>query len=299
MTFPTNGFSSLQALQLKAAGFNNSGTNYFRSGEYQQAWVLFKGALEVELAIERVMPKNKPRSSSDREINTADESEIENGNNCVDTCLHEALSSNSFIQVAESLMSSSVQSDPSLDEAGLEMPALMDSSFEEDSDSESVSYEDVEIHRTAFKVLVDATSMQDRFSWQLDSKVRSAKIIFNLALVEHVVDPSSQNVVSLYELSSKLLSKEYITDLVQVAVINNIAVWFYENDNADAAQVCMEYLSKEINAQRKQSDESLSPTSATYNHNVAFVHIPKKLMSLIKSNIEFILAPSCTVSAAA
>jgi hypothetical protein len=300
MTCPTSditGSSVMAAMQLKTTLFNNAGTDYFRSGDYEDAWGLFKGALEVVLETERVLLKSKVRSSSDRKgSTTVVVSEIENESKLGDTYLQEAISSNQFIQKAESLMLSSRLNRIStgLDESS----ALVDLPLESESDSDTASLGKVRMHQSTFRLNVNSCPI---YGNQIETKLRSAKIIFNLALVEHVVDPYSQNIVELYELSSNLITKEYIIDPVQVAVINNIAVWFYENDNMDAAQLCMEYLGKEVEEHTKVSTRDVSPNSVSMipDHTTKSIQIPKNLLSLILSNIHFILTPPYTVSAAA
>jgi hypothetical protein len=68
-------------------------------------------------------------------------------------------------------------------------------------------------------------------------------VIFNLALVEHMFNRTSPQAVALYELSTSLLVGQVVNEL-SVALINNIGVWCYENDDIDTAQSCMDHLSR-------------------------------------------------------
>jgi hypothetical protein len=67
-------------------------------------------------------------------------------------------------------------------------------------------------------------------------------IIFNLALVEHMLHRTSSQALMLYQLASCLLQGLSVEPL-RVALINNMGIWCYENDGQEAAERCMEYLS--------------------------------------------------------
>lgn len=77
---------------------------------------------------------------------------------------------------------------------------------------------------------------------RLPSRNESATIIFNLALVDHLKNRASQQAVQLYELAMTLLTGEVVDEL-GVALMNNIGAWCYENGDLEGTMTCIGHLS--------------------------------------------------------
>jgi len=215
----------------KAVQFNNAGVACFRS-EPKKAWELFKGALEVKLAMER-------NSMSSQQALPAK------------PALFEQLSAeNAYVKRAQTIL------EEGNDDDAMDLVPNVDGNV--------VTLEEVEASRT----LVSSTLCQqfgkelgnifytpflftkpflipdqDAVSPSEMARTTSAIVIFNLALVEHLFNRSSNQAVSLYELATSLLVGQTV-DQLGLALINNIGVWCYENDDLDAAQRCMDHLSR-------------------------------------------------------
>jgi hypothetical protein len=69
----------------------------------------------------------------------------------------------------------------------------------------------------------------------MESREASASIIFNLALAEHCLCASSSQAIAMYELASTLVDTSLPTRLV-LFVLNNVAVYLYENNEIDFAR---------------------------------------------------------------
>jgi len=217
----------------KAVQFNNAGVACFRS-EPKKAWELFKGALEVKLAMERTSMNSSRQAPAT-------------------PALFEQLSAeNAYVKRAQTILEEGNDDD------------AMDLDPNNVGDSNVVTLEEVE----ASRILVSSTLCQqfgkelgnifytpflftkpflipdqDAISPSEMARTTSAIVIFNLALVEHLFNRSSNQAVSLYELATSLLVGQTV-DQLGLALINNIGVWCYENDDLDAAQRCMDHLSR-------------------------------------------------------
>ena len=87
----------------------------------------------------------------------------------------------------------------------------------------------------------NATSIETTSSTTTTSRRDSAAIIFNLALVDHMQHRKSKQAVALYELAMTLLTGDAV-DILGIALVNNIGVWCYENEDEDGALRCMGHL---------------------------------------------------------
>ena len=76
---------------------------------------------------------------------------------------------------------------------------------------------------------------------EMNTRKESATIIFNLALVDHLKNPCSEQAVQLYELAMTLLTGD-VVDLLGIALMNNIGVWCHENGDMDGTVTCMGHL---------------------------------------------------------
>ena len=248
----------------KAIQFNNAGAFRFRS-DPRKAWELFKGALEVKLAIERNM-------KDCRECIVKEQ-------------FYEHLSSeNAYVSRAQTILE---EGETEVNPGGV---------------ADKITLEVVEASRA-----LASTILQKQFGNELGdifytpfifskpflvpddhelmdpmelARTTSAIVIFNLALVEQMFIRTSPQAVSLYELATSLLIGQAVNEL-GVALINNIGVWCYENDDIDAAQRCMDHLSRILrnpSGRRLLSDDDCES---------------------VLSNISFMLMPRGTISPAA
>jgi hypothetical protein len=212
----------------KAIQFNNAGVSCFRSHP-KKAWELFKGALEIKLAMEKEMnsscecsvkvPFYEQLSSENAYIYRAHTILEEGGDEVADQITDRGEVTLDVVEASRTLLSSTL-----CKRLGKELgdifytPFVFSRSFRIPDDFESIP--PIELARTT-----------------------SAIVIFNLALVEHLFNRTSPQAVSLYELATSLLVGQSVNEL-GLALINNIGVWCYENDDNDAAQRCMDHLSK-------------------------------------------------------
>jgi hypothetical protein len=79
----------------------------------------------------------------------------------------------------------------------------------------------------------------------LSSMTTSVMILFNLALTHHVQDRTSVKASSIYVIAITLLNSlppaaDSESLLLHAAVLNNYAVWCYENQDFDVAFTCFE-----------------------------------------------------------
>jgi len=203
---------SLKEVLDKAIAFNNTGVSCLRASQPQVAWDLFKGALEVKLAIER---------SSD--AGTTSDS------NLSETYVRRAEYHLSRIQQYVS-QSTELYERATTRKHPPPMEAIREAFYE--------PY----LCATPFRI-ENSMSTSTATSSEAFSRTASATIIFNLALVDHLYNPSSKQAASLYELATSLLVGGEIDNL-GIALINNIGVYYFENGDMNAAQRCMEHLSK-------------------------------------------------------
>ena len=77
----------------------------------------------------------------------------------------------------------------------------------------------------------------------VESREASAAIIYNLALAEHCLCATSPQAITMYELASTLVDTNVPTRLV-LSLMNNIAVYLYENGDVDYSRIFMCYLSR-------------------------------------------------------
>lgn len=264
-----------------AVNFNNVGVDFYLKRDYESAWDLFKGALEVMLVVEHHIHVNDGEIAS---------STLESSTNI--SCL---MGKNSFVRKAESIIlkvgvERVSMTNFTLNEADSETHELGqgEEQFSTDSPRSSLALENVTspftaslnmdreeygtdgplvslqvtakhensdrfqpyIHCCPFSVSIDDTSQGEQASTTSTSclknqsqHLKSAIVIFNLALVEHTVDRSSGTAISLYELAASLLVNRETSTLFGVALVNNIGIWYYENDVIESSQRCMKYLS--------------------------------------------------------
>ena len=83
------------------------------------------------------------------------------------------------------------------------------------------------------------------------TQLTSAVIVFNLGLVHHCASRNSPKTAAFYEIAAALLSSDLDlmrSSLLRTAIINNFGVWCYENGEGESTRMCMEHLSRIIDA---------------------------------------------------
>lgn len=226
-----------------AINFNNSGALCLKLDRPREAWDLFKGALEVTLVSEQIQDSPLERT--------------EQSKGYVEKAQHHLARVDEYIQAGP------VNGREKIVRSGRNTIARAIESM------------------GLGEVLYQPHIFDDPFQIQA-GEVQVAKcsavIIFNLALVDHLLNRSSIQAISLYELATTLLVNDRI-EALGVALMNNIGVWCYENGNVTASERCMEHISKVLS-----TDSSI---------------LRLDTVCRIKTNIRRILHPSLLTSPAA
>lgn len=186
----------------RSAEFNNAGVDCFKAGEYRMAWDLFKGALEYKLLRDNTTRLPQDTTTSSHHVE-----------------------SNAYIERAEShlfLMRSKLGSQKYLDPFGQCMCTRNRQSYD----------------NSLYSPFLFASPIKLGSSQDMTSRKESATIIFNLAIIEHLKNRDSEQAVALYELAMTLLTGDAV-DFLGLALMNNIGVWCYENNDQDSALTCM------------------------------------------------------------
>ncbi|KAL3939327.1 MAG: hypothetical protein SGBAC_005930 [Bacillariaceae sp.] len=198
------------SLAQRSVDFNNAGVQCIETGNNRIAWDLFKGALEVKLAIERPGETNAGIDSYQ--------------------------DSNNYIARAEThlmnLRSSQTPFEYNSQQQELVTSPRMQSIETWEKFSNDNSLYTPFLFTDPIKLGVDAN---------MTARRESASIIFNLALTEHLKARSSEQAISLYEFAMTLIAGETV-DLLGISLMNNIGVWCYENGDLAGSAKCMGHL---------------------------------------------------------
>jgi hypothetical protein len=197
--------------------FNNAGVDCIEAGHHRVAWDLFKGALEVKLAVER----GEKQGNSDECI-------LETMNNSYVNKAAGHLSNLDSYLPADVIMASMITPPP---------PS---------TDSTTSRYQQIDSESLYSPYLYcHPIRLQEHAGFS--SRRESATIIYNLALVDHMKHRCSEQAVALYELAMTLMTGDTV-DILGIALVNNIGVWCHENGDTDGALTCMGHLSSFLNA---------------------------------------------------
>jgi hypothetical protein len=208
--------------------YNNAGVACTEAGYHKVAWELFKGALELRLAMER------------------------NGSNLNDDEFILAVQKdNAYIQKAELHLRNITNYIKTIASSSPITACGADSDGDGNSSSTFMSQSLISARQSP----THADVMDDSYSpfifrrpmrlspdLQVPTRKESATVIFNLALVDHLKNRCSEQAVQLYELAMTLLTGD-IVDTLGIALMNNIGVWCYENGDTDGTMTCMGHLS--------------------------------------------------------
>lgn len=212
--------------------YNNAGVAFTEAGRHREAWELFKGALELKLAVERYG------------------SEVQDDDEFVAVIQKD----NAYIQRAEyhfrTMTCQRSRSVPTAQQSTVTV-------FDRDTDTvhnPSSTYYSMSQSQFGRHSPVQADLMDDMYSpflfrhpmrldpnLQIPTRKESATVIFNLALVDHLKNRCSEQAVQLYELAMTLLTGD-VVDTLGIALMNNIGVWCYENGDLDGTRTCMGHL---------------------------------------------------------
>ena len=225
-----------------AVRLNNIGVDVLETGNRKVAWDLFKGALEVKLAMERTGWSNFSSSSS------------------TEVFMQEAAASNMYIRRAQEHLDRLDRHNGRL--SCLSPPVLV---FHTTTGGHvprgGQQYHDPltpnmtptrQQPRPLHVVEDDSLVLYTPFLYghplklpeprlEVSSRRESAAIIFNLALVDHLQHRQSKQAVALYELAMTLLTGDTV-DILGIAIVNNIGVWCHDNDDEAGASTCMGHL---------------------------------------------------------
>jgi len=213
--------------------YNNAGVACTEAGYHKVAWELFKGALELRLAMER----------GDKSMNdiTHDEDVLT------------AFRDNAYIQRAEdhfrnitkyvrTIPSSSSLSRKPMDSGD---SGRVNASFTYNTTQPQNSNQSpfqIDLMDDIYSPFLFRRPMRLSPDDDVPTRKESATVIFNLALVDHIKNRCSEQAVQLYELAMTLLTGDVVDEL-GIALMNNIGVWCYENGDMDGTMTCMGHLS--------------------------------------------------------
>jgi hypothetical protein len=234
----------------KARAFNNAGASLLEAGHGRAAWDLFKGALEVNLASER--------SSSDQQASHHGE---------IDTYVRKAEHhiqnlANYRLNNTNTGTVSILFGYPSM--RGGVMPL----------ESSTGCLFDPYISCYPFHIVDEPSVIEGPTELTANDRTMSATrattmIIFNLALVDHLYNRSSNHAISLYELASTLMVGAEVGP-VGIALINNVGVWCYDNEDVTGGLRCMDHLSRVLRVCDPVNDEE----RAKLESNIHLMLIP-------------------------
>jgi hypothetical protein len=241
----------------KVRAFNNARASFLEAGHGRAAWDLFKGALEVKLASER---------SSEQQASRIGE---------LDTYVHKAE------YHMQNLASYRLNNTDAGSASHLfEYPSMRDGAVPIESSTGCLFDPYISCH--PFRIL-DEPSIAGPTT-ELAAKERtisatraSTIIIFNLALVDHLHNRSSNHAISLYKLAITLMVGEDVGP-VGIALINNVGVWCYDNEDVQGGLRYMDHLSSILHVCNSVDEEE---------------------RGRIVSNIQLMLIPPCSSSPAA
>lgn len=221
--------------------YNNAGVALTEAGRHKVAWELFKGALELKLAVERY--------GSDMRDDDDFVAVMQKDNRYIQRAEYHLQNITNYIKTVPS--------------------SQLIPSFDRDTDrvhnpssTYSISQSPNSRHSTMPTDLMDDMYAPFLFrrpiildpNVEIPTRKESATVIFNLALVDHLKNRCSEQAVQLYELAMTLLTGD-IVDALGIALMNNIGVWCYENGDMDGTRTCMGHLATFLSSCGSAMDE--------------------------------------------
>lgn len=212
----------------RSVQYNNAGVACIEAGYHKVGWELFKGALEVKLALERGTIAHEDRNDAQS-----------NSESKVNSYIQKA--ENHLLNLQKYLSAPFASLDRDMDFSQSETPTLGGLSATRESSRSKPSMQN--LTDDMYIPFLFCKPIELPNDSQLSTRSESATIIFNLALVDHIKNRTSAQVVQLYELAMTLLAGDVVEGL-GIALMNNIGVWCYENGDMDSTLVFMRHLSK-------------------------------------------------------
>jgi hypothetical protein len=208
-------------LMVETVAFNNAGVACFDAGNKRVARDLFRGALVILLGVERTASPSFIDGSPEHCAKLRARHHLQN----VDTYIGENAKSLGQLEVSDKEGCLSMHTKAFL--------------IQGDEDASNL-----------LRVQMQGASPGGRLT-----RTRSAIILFNWALVEQVHNPSSPNVVSLYNSAFSLLRGSEVVEPFVLAIMNNLAVWHLEMGDTNAAEGWVQELTWKIRLCSSFADE--------------------------------------------
>lgn len=213
--------------------YNNAGVACTEAGHHKVAWELFKGALELRLAMERTgMNTSALSSNGDDTFATFD------GNAYIQRAEHHLRNITNYVKT----VSSSCPPPKPMQGGDFDRVNLSSAYGMTESLIRSQSPIRMDLMEGMYSPFLFRRPMRLSPDDDIPTRKESATVIFNLALVDHLKDRCSEQAVQLYELAMTLLTGD-VVDALGIALMNNIGVWCYENGDMDGTMSCMGHLS--------------------------------------------------------
>jgi hypothetical protein len=282
-------------MHAQVTAFNNSGVTCFLAGYPKRALALFKGSLEVQLAIERY-----------KEGNVTSVSAVAH-----QPCYKDLAQHNPYVTLAEQVLDwwrahaqsqriSSSSSVVAKERSGYRRRSQVQTLLEMET---GFHFYNPYIVDRPFRI---SKTTQKRENG--GTRSNSATIIFNLALMEQLCDSQSGQALSLYKLAMSLFmwdphrAATTTADALIIALMNNMAVWYYENEQLDAAEhiLCQLELTLQLQCPPQQylPNSPLAPPPNPHS-NSATEQLAVSEYAAIRKNLVNILIPQGSVSPAA
>ncbi len=208
--------------------YNNAGVALTEAGRHKVAWELFKGALELKLAVERY--------GADVQDDDEFVAVVQKDNAYIQRAEHHFRSMTNYVKPV-----STPQLIPSFDRDTDRVHNPSSTYSISQSPSATNSSMQADLMEDMYSPFLFRKAMRLDPNIQIPTRKESATVIFNLALVDHLKNRSSEQAVQLYELAMTLLTGD-VVDALGIALMNNIGVWCYENGDLDGTRTCMGHL---------------------------------------------------------
>jgi hypothetical protein len=222
----------------RSVRLNNAGVDCVEEGYHKIAWDLFKGSLELKLALERRSKPSSEEETGSPSTSSGNTEHMERTDNAYVQRAEEHL----FYLEEEQMRRCEEREDGAFHNVEEERPseARGPVATSTDLNGDGIIY-------TPFLYCHPIRLQTESSSAPRDSRRDSATIIFNLALVDQMKHRRSQQAVALYELAMTLLTGDPV-DMLGIALVNNIGVWCCENGDEEGAWTCMGHLSNFVRA---------------------------------------------------
>lgn len=312
----------------RAVDFNNAGVEVLAAGHPRVAWELFKGALEVKLAVERYETEYGPLLTTETTAATQKYNarlQQQQQQLRVEPPIPPYLS-NAFVEQAERHLAvvetflahpvpqHHVQRRDSIDGLnanGFFVPGIPNqrqhmeqtqadtaaAAMADDSILPTGDFRSHYIPKILTKPLrLEAPPSASRPDLRAARSGReSAVIIFNLALLDHLKYTCSQQARALYELAMSLRTGISDFDPLRISLLNNVGVWSYENGDVDITQSCMCQLATIL----QRGKTSQAGEGSNHEFRALMAELDPEERESLQSNLLWFMNPFYSASPAA